>query len=52
MKQDQENWLFERFMRKRDARIWLGIITLLITGFIVANTLVIGGIQFGCRVIY
>ncbi len=37
MNQTQENWLFMRFMRKRDARIWFGVITLLVTVFVVLN---------------
>ena len=41
MKQEQETWLFTHFMRKRAASIWLGVITLLITGFVVINGFVV-----------
>ena len=35
--QPQEEWLFSIFMRKRGAQIWLGIITILFTAFVVSS---------------
>lgn len=39
--QSQEEWLFTHFMRKHAASIWFGVITLLLTGFIVASGLTV-----------